>query len=191
MSTSKISPASHSFFILNICIHWKLYFQPVKYFYHIFYFYDLSVYLSILWIYLSICIFTYCAQSCLILCGPMHCDPPGSSVHGLFQARILEWVAISYPGALPDFMIKWGSLLSPASEGRFLHVPPRKPRIYFLHIIHKSFKKTSILSFHHQICKISLFSPFLCSIGETFILLSSLYELHPTHSIDLVTSFCC
>ena len=74
---------------------------------------------------------------------------------------------------------------------QILHVPPGKPRIYFLHIIHKSFKKTRILSFHHQICKISLFSPFLCSIGETFILLSSLYELHPTHSIDLVTSFCC
>ena len=29
-------------------------------------------------------------QSCLILCDPMHCSPPGSSVLGLFQARILE-----------------------------------------------------------------------------------------------------
>ena len=36
------------------------------------------------------------AQSCLTLCNPMHCSPPGSSVHGVFQARILEWVAISY-----------------------------------------------------------------------------------------------
>ena len=37
-----------------------------------------------------------CAQSCLTLCDPMDCSPSGSSVHGIFQARILEWVAISY-----------------------------------------------------------------------------------------------
>ena len=36
------------------------------------------------------------AQSCLTLCDPMDCNPPGSSVHGLLQARILEWVAISF-----------------------------------------------------------------------------------------------
>ena len=34
-------------------------------------------------------------QFCLILCGPMDWSPPGSSVHGIFQARILEWAAIS------------------------------------------------------------------------------------------------
>ena len=35
------------------------------------------------------------AQSCLTLCDPMDCSPPGSSVHGISQARILQWVAIS------------------------------------------------------------------------------------------------
>ena len=35
-------------------------------------------------------------QSCLTLCDPVNCGPPGSSVCGIFQARILEWVAISY-----------------------------------------------------------------------------------------------
>ena len=34
-------------------------------------------------------------QSCLTLCNPMDCSPPGSSVHGILQAGILEWVAIS------------------------------------------------------------------------------------------------
>ena len=34
-------------------------------------------------------------QSCLTLCDPMDCSPPGSSVHGILQARILEQVAIS------------------------------------------------------------------------------------------------
>ena len=36
-----------------------------------------------------------CAQSGLTLCDPVDCSPPGSSVHGILQARILEWVAIS------------------------------------------------------------------------------------------------
>ena len=35
-------------------------------------------------------------QSCLTLCYPMDCSPPGSSVHGILLARILEWVAISF-----------------------------------------------------------------------------------------------
>ena len=35
------------------------------------------------------------AQSCLTLCDPMACILPGSSIHGIFQARILEWVTIS------------------------------------------------------------------------------------------------
>ena len=36
------------------------------------------------------------AQSCLTLCNPMDCGPPGSSVHGILQAGILEWVAIPF-----------------------------------------------------------------------------------------------
>ena len=42
------------------------------------------------------------AQSCLTLCSPMDCSPPGFSVHGIFQARILEWVAISYSRGFSD-----------------------------------------------------------------------------------------
>ena len=36
------------------------------------------------------------AQSCPTLCNPMDCSPPGFSVHGILQARILEWVAIPF-----------------------------------------------------------------------------------------------
>ena len=36
------------------------------------------------------------AQSCLTLSDPMDCSLPGSSVHGIFQARVLEWVAFAY-----------------------------------------------------------------------------------------------
>ena len=36
------------------------------------------------------------AQSCLTLCVPVNCSLPGSSIHRIFQARVLEWVAISF-----------------------------------------------------------------------------------------------
>ena len=36
------------------------------------------------------------AQSCLTLCDPMDCSPPGSSIHGIFQARVLEWGATAF-----------------------------------------------------------------------------------------------
>ena len=37
-------------------------------------------------------------QSCLTLSDPMDCSPPGSCVHGIFQARVLEWGAIAFSG---------------------------------------------------------------------------------------------
>ena len=36
------------------------------------------------------------AQSCPTLCDPVDCSLPGSSLHGIFQARVLEWIAISF-----------------------------------------------------------------------------------------------
>ena len=36
------------------------------------------------------------AQLCPTLCDPVDCSPPGSSLHGILQARVLEWVAISF-----------------------------------------------------------------------------------------------
>ena len=55
-------------------------------------------------------------QSCLTLWDPVHCSPPVSSVHGIFPARILEWVAISFPGDLPDPGME---PMSPALAGTF------------------------------------------------------------------------
>ena len=45
---------------------------------------------------------TLVAQLCLTLWGPMDCSPPGSSVHGISQARMLEWVAIPFSRGFPD-----------------------------------------------------------------------------------------
>ena len=43
-----------------------------------------------------VCVCVLVAQSCPIPCNPMDCTPPGSSVHGILQARVLEWVAIPF-----------------------------------------------------------------------------------------------
>jgi len=42
------------------------------------------------------------AQSCPTLSNPMDYSLPGSSIHGIFQARVLEWGAIAFSGALPS-----------------------------------------------------------------------------------------
>ena len=47
------------------------------------------------------------------------CNSPGSSAHGILQARILEWVAISYCRDLPDSGIEPASLMSPTFEKGF------------------------------------------------------------------------
>ena len=44
----------------------------------------------------SVCVCALVAWSCPTLCNTMDCSPPGSSIHGVFQTRILEWVAISF-----------------------------------------------------------------------------------------------
>ena len=50
-------------------------------------------------LYIIMCFFNFenfYAQSCLTLCDPRGCSLSGSSVHGIFQARVLEWIAISF-----------------------------------------------------------------------------------------------
>ena len=64
-------------------------------------------------------------QSCLTLY--MDCSLPGSSVHGVLQARILEGVAVSSPGDLPDPGIEPGSLALQADS--LPSEPPRKAQI--------------------------------------------------------------
>ena len=58
-------------------------------------------------------------QSSLTLCNPRDCSPPGSSVHGILQARKLEWVAIPFCRGFSQPRDKPASLLSPALSGRF------------------------------------------------------------------------
>ena len=68
------------------------------------------------------------AQLCPTLCNPMDYRPPGSSVHGILQAGILESVAMCFSrGGLPGSGIK---PMSPALAGRFFTTdPPGKPSV--------------------------------------------------------------
>ena len=62
-----------------------------------------------------------------LFCDPMDSSLTGSSVHGTFQARMLEWVAISFSGDLPNPRTE---AVSPALAGRFFIIePPGKPQI--------------------------------------------------------------
>ena len=59
------------------------------------------------------------AQSCPTLCDPLDCSPPGYSVHGIFQARILELVAIFHlQGNLPGFPALYADVLSTEPPGK-------------------------------------------------------------------------
>ena len=65
------------------------------------------------------------AQLCLTLYDAMNCSLSGSYVHGILQARILEWVAMLSSGDLPDPGIK---PVSPSLAGGFITtIPPGKP----------------------------------------------------------------
>ena len=63
-------------------------------------------------------------QSYLTLCDPMDCSTPGSSVHGISQARILEWVAMPSSRDLPDPGIEPATLTLPALAVRFFTTMP-------------------------------------------------------------------
>ena len=64
----------------------------------------------------------HCAQSCPTLCDPMDCSSPGSSVHGIFQVKMLEGMPLPCPGDLPYPGIELGS---PALQADSL--PPELP----------------------------------------------------------------
>ena len=66
------------------------------------------------------CAWSVTTQSCLNLCNSTGCSAPGSSVHGILQARILEWIAISFSrGSSQSRHQNFTSLRSPSLAGRF------------------------------------------------------------------------
>ena len=66
----------------------------------------------------------YALSRVRLLCNPMNCSPPGCSVLGISQVRILDWVAMSYCRDLPDSRTKPESLASLALAGGFFTTVP-------------------------------------------------------------------
>ena len=67
-------------------------------------------------------------QLCPTLCDPMHCSLPGSFIHGMFQARVLEWAAISFSRGI--FPTQGLNPMSPAlQEDALPSEPPGKPQM--------------------------------------------------------------
>ena len=59
-------------------------------------------------------------QSCLTLSDPMDCSPPSSSIHGIFQARVLEWGAIAFSLSFltsNQICVSWGGVLTTGLSG--------------------------------------------------------------------------
>ena len=57
-------------------------------------------------------------QSCLTLSDPMDCSLPGSSIHGIFQARVLEWVPLPSPGVEEKQVLKRPRHPAPGAGGK-------------------------------------------------------------------------
>ena len=73
-------------------------------------------------------------QPCVTLCKHMDCSLPGSSVHGIIQARILEWVAMPCPGDHPDPGIEPVFPLFPALAGRFFATSAKQVLQHQVHL---------------------------------------------------------
>ena len=99
------------------------------------------------------------AQSCPTLRDPMDCSPPGSSVHGILQARILKWVPISFSRGLPDPEIE---SRSPALQAESLpSEPPGKlvlPRTSIFSLLQSNSITQGFSAFCLFVCLILVFN---------------------------------
>ena len=102
-------------------------------------------------------------QACLTLCSPMDCSLPGSSVHGILQARILEWVAISFSRGLSPLRdrirVSW-------IAGRFFTIwATREALVCYLSL----YKCMLTCSHHYDIMQITFIALKKSSVLQLFI----------------------
>ena len=115
-------------------------------------------------------------QSCPTLCDPVDCNLLGFSVHGILQARILEWIAISFSRGSSDPGIEPGSptleadalTFEPPVEKKSLPWLLRQHSWFFSHL-YCYFLSVSFTSFSTWILNTFLFFPFLIHILQVWI----------------------
>ena len=114
---------------------------------------------------LSLCVHAKSLQSHPTLCNPMDCEPPGFSVHGILQTRILEWVAMPSSGDLPYpgnwTCISCGSCIA----GRFFTAEPRERLLY-----HSTIFLRMLCKWNHVVCSL---------LGLASLIYRSAFETHP------------
>ena len=82
-------------------------------------FLERGTYFEIAW-----CVWVLVAQLCPTLCDPTDCNLPGSSLQGIFTARLLEWIVFPVSGDLPNPGIEPINPASPSLAGRFFTTEP-------------------------------------------------------------------
>ena len=81
-------------------------------------------------------------QSCPTLCSPVDCSLPGSFIHGIFQAGILEWVAISFSRGSSSPRDQ--TCVSCIADGFFTTAPPGKPFLTLLLLLLSRFSRVRL-----------------------------------------------
>jgi len=77
-------------------------------------------------------------QSCPTLCNPVNCSPPGSSVHGIFQPRMLEWVAMPFSTGSSQPRDRTQVSMSVALASRFFTTSATRETPYIKQITNKN-----------------------------------------------------
>ena len=125
-------------------------------------------------------------QLCLTLCNSLDCSPPGSSAHGILQARILEWVPCPPPGDLPNPGIEPISLTSPALAGGFFTTNATWEALCIMYLL-------SLLLYilYHNYCLLvgpwcasSLFWGFAETMCVSFIVISPLKMISSNYDMN-------
>ena len=157
-----------------------------------------------IYIYVFVCVCIYVcvymkvkllvAQSCPTLCNPLDCSPPSSSVHGILQARILEWVAI--PFSRGSSWPRNGTQVSHIA-GRFFTIWAHQGSLCVcVCIIFRLFFTIDYYKILNIVCALYSYSSLCCTVPLLFIcfIYSSMCLLSPnssfTHAFPFDNSVC-
>ena len=131
------------------------------------------------YMHVSICCCSLFAQSCPTLCNPIDCSPPDFPVHRISQAKILEWVAISFSRG--SFRSRDHTCISCIAGGFFTTEPPGKPM--YLSVSMKV--KVKFLS------RVRLFAtPWTAACQASSLSITNSWSLLKFISIELVMQYC-
>ena len=127
-------------------------------------------------------------QSCPTLCNPIDCSLPGSSVHGIFQARILQWVATSFSNCRTVIKVERSSWLISGGRGEMICMP------LFGSIMGALFQQYPPLqtcenSSCHARATIRETSPELWSFQNTFLLWNAQHTVYTAHPMQILSPF--